>query len=81
VFPIEKMCKAFKVSRSGFYSWLNSQPSKRTLENQEIMQQISLIHKESRYTESQSGLGLRSMEALELAKLCMQRTSLFPDLE
>lgn len=50
MFPIEKMCKAFKVSRSGFYSWLNSEPSKRAIENQEITRQISLIHKESRQT-------------------------------
>lgn len=50
LFPIEKMCKAFKVSRSGFYGWLNSRPSKRAIENQEILREISLIHKESGQT-------------------------------
>jgi hypothetical protein len=45
-----KMCKAFNVSRSGYYKWLNSAPSKRTIENQEILQEISLIHKESGQT-------------------------------
>ena len=50
MFSIEKMCKAFKVSRSGFYSWLNSKPSKRAIENQEILREISLLHKESGQT-------------------------------
>jgi putative transposase len=55
VFPIEKrsaarMHKVFKVSRSGFYGWLNSEPSKRAIENQEILREISLLHKESDQT-------------------------------
>jgi putative transposase len=44
------MCKAFKVSRSGFYGWLNSTPSKRATENQQILREISLLHKESGQT-------------------------------
>ena len=44
------MCRIFKVSRSGFYTWLNSKPSKRALENQEIIKEISLVHKESKQT-------------------------------
>jgi putative transposase len=44
------MHKAFKVSRSRFYGWLNSEPSKRAIENQEILKEIHLIHKESRQT-------------------------------
>jgi putative transposase len=44
------MCKAFKVSRSGYYGWLNNGPSMRAIENQEILQEISLIHKESGQT-------------------------------
>lgn len=50
MYPIEKMCKAFKVSRSGYYGWLNNEPSKRAKENQEILQEINLIHKESNQT-------------------------------
>ena len=50
MFPIEKMCKALKVSRSGYYGWLKSEPSKRTIENQEILKEISFIHQESRKT-------------------------------
>ncbi len=48
------MCKTFKVSRSGYYGWLNSEPSKRSLENQEIIKEISLIHKESKHTYGSS---------------------------
>jgi transposase InsO family protein len=44
------MCKAFKVSRSGYYGWLNSEPSKRAIDNREILQEIRLIHKESGQT-------------------------------
>jgi transposase InsO family protein len=50
VYPIEKMCQAFNVSKSGYYAWLNSEPSKRAIDNQEILQQIRLIHKESGQT-------------------------------
>jgi hypothetical protein len=78
VYPIEKMCKAFKVSRSGYYGWLNSEPSKRAIENQEILQEIKLIYQESGQTGSQSGLGLRSMVALESVKLCKEITFQFP---
>jgi putative transposase len=44
------MCKVFKVSRSGFYAWLNSRPGKRELENQELVRQIKLVYEKSRKT-------------------------------
>lgn len=50
MFPIETMCKVLGVSRSGFYSWLKRKPSKRALEDQEIMKQIREIHKKSKGT-------------------------------
>jgi putative transposase len=28
-YPVEKMCRAFKVSRSGYYNWLHAKPSVR----------------------------------------------------
>jgi hypothetical protein len=68
VYPIEKMCNVFKVSKSGYYGWLNTEPFKRAIENQEILQQIRLIHKESGQTGSQLGLGLRSMVTQESVK-------------
>jgi hypothetical protein len=29
MFAIEKMCRVFKISRSGFYHWLTRKPSAR----------------------------------------------------
>ena len=50
LFAIEKMCKVLNVSRSGYYSWLKNKPSKREVENKEILHQIRQIHNESRKT-------------------------------
>jgi transposase InsO family protein len=47
-FSIEKMCKAFKVSRSGYYDWLNRKPSKRAIEKQKIESAIKIIYQESK---------------------------------
>ncbi|MCB9234204.1 MAG: IS3 family transposase [Bacteroidia bacterium] len=47
-FPVEKMCKVLKVSRQGYYRWLNRPPSKRELENAELTRQIKKIHTASR---------------------------------
>ncbi|WP_415866804.1 IS3 family transposase [Thalassobellus suaedae] len=33
LYPIAKMCKVFKVSRSSFYRWYRAGPSKRALEH------------------------------------------------
>jgi len=35
-FPIEKMSKVLKVSRSGYYGWLNDSPSVRTVQNNNL---------------------------------------------
>lgn len=50
MFSIEMMCKVLGVSRSGFYSWLKRKPSKRALENEELMVQIRSVHKKSKET-------------------------------
>lgn len=50
MFPIEMMCKVLGVSRSGYYSWLKRKPSKRALEEKELMKQIKEIHKNSKGT-------------------------------
>lgn len=47
-FAVEKMCKAFKVSRSGYYQWLNRKPSARQVDKQSILQLIREIHQESK---------------------------------
>lgn len=50
IFPIEKMCKVFKVSTSGYYNWIKAVPSKRMEENKDITKRIISIHKESKGT-------------------------------
>ncbi|MEO0332810.1 MAG: IS3 family transposase, partial [Bacteroidota bacterium] len=48
LFAVERMCKTFKVSRSGYYQWLNRKPSAREIDNQDILQLIREIYKESK---------------------------------
>lgn len=45
-FPVEKMCKVFKVSRSGFYEWRNYVPSQRDCENRSLLFEIQRIHEQ-----------------------------------
>ena len=42
------MCKVLSVSRSGYYHWLTRKSSKRSLENQNLTEQIKKIHLESK---------------------------------
>lgn len=44
------MCKVLGVSRSVYYEWLKRKPSKREVENQNLMKQIRNIHKKSKRT-------------------------------
>lgn len=39
-FPVEKMCKALKVSKSGYYAWRRRPDSARSLENKAIGIQV-----------------------------------------
>ena len=48
LFAVEKMCKTFNVSRSGYYRWLNHKPSARQMDNQKILNLIQKIYQESR---------------------------------
>lgn len=48
VFAIERMCKVFNVSRSGYYDWLNRKPSARKISNQEALSLIREIYQKSR---------------------------------
>ena len=41
------MCKTLKVSKSGYYNWLKSGPSKRWLENQKLSMHINEIFNDS----------------------------------
>jgi len=50
-FPITKMSKVFKVSRSGYYKWLGSAPSRRSRQNQALREAIkqSWLASDKRY--------------------------------
>ena len=50
MFPIEKMCKVLKASKSGYYKWLRSSPSKRDVQNEVITEHISEIYQQSKQT-------------------------------
>ncbi|ERM80124.1 hypothetical protein P872_09010 [Rhodonellum psychrophilum GCM71 = DSM 17998] len=43
-FAVEKMCKVFKVGRSGFYAWLNRKPSKRAEQREVLSKEIRKVH-------------------------------------
>jgi putative transposase len=42
------MCKVLKVSRSGYYKWLNKMPSKRSLYRQTLTKVITQIYRDSK---------------------------------
>lgn len=44
------MCKVLGVSRGGYYKWLKSEPSRRTIENEKLMENIRRIHQRSKRT-------------------------------
>ena len=48
MFSVEKMCRVFKVSRSGYYRWLNRKPSARQTDNQEVLRLIREIHQQGK---------------------------------
>lgn len=50
MFPIQTMCKAFGVSRAGYYAWLGREPSARARADAELTTRIEAIHKASRET-------------------------------
>lgn len=47
-FPVGKMCKVFRVSRSGFYGWRDRTPSNRDSENRMLLSEIMRIHGRSK---------------------------------
>lgn len=47
-FPVEKMCKVFKISKSAFYERFHHTPSNRDNENRALLFEIKRIHQESR---------------------------------
>lgn len=49
-FPVEKMCKVFKISRSSYYIWLKRPISKRELYQNKLLRVIQAIHQKSKYS-------------------------------
>lgn len=49
-YPIEKMCKAFDVSKSGYYAWSNRRPTPRQTEIARLELSIKAAHERTRGT-------------------------------
>jgi putative transposase len=47
---VTKVCRALSVSTSGFYAWLDREPSARAKADAELTKKIHVIHEESRGT-------------------------------
>jgi putative transposase len=48
--PVNRMCSALGVGRSGYYSWRKDRPSQREQANQVLLEQIKEVHQDSRQT-------------------------------
>jgi transposase InsO family protein len=44
------LCRKLGVTRAGYYAWLKRDKSRRTLDNEALLEQIKDVHKESRQT-------------------------------
>ena len=49
-FSMALMCRALRVSRSGYYAWRVRPESKRDIENQGLLESIKSVFKKSRKT-------------------------------
>ena len=47
-YPVIRMCRALKVSRSGYYSWRTRKPSARQLRTARIAETAAQLHQRSR---------------------------------
>ena len=50
IFPVEKMCKVFRVSRSAYYGWINGKSSKREAKNRALIKEIRIVYNYSKGT-------------------------------
>jgi putative transposase len=49
-YPLSLLCRVLGVSRASFYAWLRRGPSARAHADQQLLAQISRIHRASRGT-------------------------------
>jgi hypothetical protein len=45
-YPVTRLCRLAAVSSSGYYAWVNRQPSRRAKENGELIAAMRQIHEE-----------------------------------
>jgi putative transposase len=49
-YPVSLLCRVLDVSRASFYAWLQRGPSAHEQTDQQLLRQISKIHRASRGT-------------------------------
>lgn len=47
-FPVKELCALLEVSRSGYYAWGRRKPCRRQLQNEQLLQRIKEVHRQSR---------------------------------
>lgn len=47
-YPVRSLCRALRVSPSGFYAWRSRQPSRRACEDQRLLERIRQLHEQTR---------------------------------
>ena len=68
-FPVERMCKVFQVSRSGFYAYREGSVGKRAQENENLLMLIQDVHQKSKQRYGSP----RIYEALKAKKVAVSR--------
>ena len=49
-YPVAVLCRVLEVSRSGYYRWRSSAPSRRAREDAQLRPRIAAVHADSRET-------------------------------
>jgi len=47
-YPVRSLCRALRVSPSGYYAWRSRQPSRRACEDQRLLERIRCLHVQTR---------------------------------
>ncbi len=81
ILAIEKMCKVFKVSKSGYYYWLSRKPSARQLDEQQALKLIKEIHQASKSRWTRCSATCRSMVVQKSLMNLRKKVFLYLDQE